>query len=177
MTTPRRLRPAPTSASPARGRRTASAGAADLRLALALTDSLQTVIRAGDGKVASLAALVCGAVALVSDRAPEAPAIGLALVAATVLCAGGAARHLLAAVTPRLTGGATDAAAGFLPYDIVSRALTDAHGDRSREQAWSHAAVLVAIAVRKHTAIRRSLPWVAAEMIAATGALAATLLS
>ncbi|WP_305784135.1 hypothetical protein [Symbioplanes lichenis] len=158
MTTPRRLRP----------RRPAPRQDLDLQLALALSASLQSAIRLGDAKVVSLATVVCGAVAFVSDRSAAPGGLPFWGMLAMLVCASGAAWHLLAAIVPRF--GAPAKAGRLLAHDLIA-AGGEAGSHRALENARLHAEVLAAIASRKHAEIRRSLPWVVGVLVAGTAAL------
>ncbi|MFI5932346.1 hypothetical protein [Actinoplanes sp. NPDC051494] len=163
MTTPRRIR----------HRSLNAADDTDLRVALATADSLQSTIRAADAKIASLATVASGAVVLIGDRIAPGPAVPVAyacLVATAIGSAVVVAWCLILAIRPR-----TPRPVGtnrFALASIVAAGDRPAPGGarRVRAEAEQHVSILAGIAMRKHELIRRSLPWVAAEL-AATAAL------
>jgi hypothetical protein len=164
-----------------RGRRSGRPAGPDLYAALATAESLQATIRLGDGKIASLSALVFGVAGLTLDRSMPSDTgltgglggtVSAGLVLAIVGSAGVAAWHLMLAIRPQVRGPAGRNRFGY-PSIVKSGCLpTSADHRRQRNEAWQHVAILADIAMKKHVRIRRCLPWVAVEISA--GALLLT---
>lgn len=133
----------------------------DLRLALHAAASLQATIRHADTKAQILLGLHGGTAVAVLQQAPALVSLeprALVVVAGVLAAAwlSGVAIsgwHLLATLTPRLTG-----AHGVNRFAFPSqRPATDDIGDQ-RDEAWDLVSALALIALAKHARVRRSLP-------------------
>jgi hypothetical protein len=132
----------------------------DLQLALHTATSLQSTIRHADAKAQLLLGFQAGLAMIVAEEGsgfsarhevllPVAMLLAIAWFAG--LTVGG--RHLVKVVAPRLTG--TQPANRFaFP---TTRPTTETIQDQ-RNEAWDQVAALSAIAVAKHSLVRRSLP-------------------
>jgi hypothetical protein len=133
----------------------------DLQLALHAATSLQSTIRHADAKAQLLLGSQGGLATIVVENGSAFSSAGhraLIPVAALVTIAwlGGLAvggGHLLAVIAPRLTGAHETNRFAF----PTRRPVTESIGDQ-RNEAWDQVAALAAIAVAKHSLIRRSLP-------------------
>ena len=133
----------------------------DLQLALHAAASLQSTIRHADTKAQLLLGFQGGLTTIVVEKgsafgsAGHRPLLPVALLLMIAwlggLAVGG--RHLLAAIAPRLTG-AHDTNRFAFP---TTRPMTESIRDQ-RNDAWDQVAALAAIAVAKHSHVRRSLP-------------------
>ena len=153
----------------------------DLHLAVTVGESAQTSIQHADTKAAILLGGHVSAAAFVLSETGPVSVVALAGVAATVLAVGltaltvvgtlGAGWHLGSCLAPRLRGPAGDnrfalpnlAASGALPAGVPV--------DQQRDEAWAVAVTLAQIAMRKHLAIRASLPWITVSLIASVALL------
>ena len=145
----------------------------DLRLALHTAASLQATIRHADAKArlllgaqGGLAAVVLQQMSTLADRDHPALLTAVGILATAWICGLSVSGwHLLAAMIPRLTG-ARGANRFAFP---VARPTTESLRDH-RDEAWDLASVLAAIAVAKHSRVRRALPALVVASVAA-GAL------
>jgi hypothetical protein len=139
--------------------------AEDLQVAVTTMGSFQTSIQHADAKATILLTVEIGLLAIsANDRAP----VGhtglfqriLLVVCAVCAVAGltGSLWHLGSCVWPRLGGSAETNRFGFavFPQNAVARASAEAQ----RDEAWRFARELAAIALAKHRAVRRSMPWI-----------------
>jgi hypothetical protein len=132
----------------------------DLQLALHAATALQSTIRQADAKAHLLLGSQGGLAMIVVEKGSAFGSAGhrtLLPIAVLVAVAwlGGlvvGSRHLLAVITPRLTGAHEPNRFAF----PTTRPMTESIQDQ-RNEAWDQVAALAAIAVAKHSLVRRSL--------------------
>lgn len=144
----------------------------DLHLALATCASVQSSIQHADAKATVLLTLSAGVAALAANDLLAARAIiphtvwlaafGVAVCAALI----GTLWHLGRCLRPRLRGPA-----GYNRFALVCLARQPvpppaASAADTRDEAWRHAIALASIAVRKHSAVRSSMAWLALAVAA-----------
>jgi hypothetical protein len=149
----------------------------DLQSALHTAVSLQETIRHADTKAQALLGLQGGMAVMVLQQAPALagagcrPLLAVAGVVAVVWISGLAVSgwHLLAAMIPRLAGPHHANRFAFPAARPAEESLR-----AQRDEAWDTVAVLSAIAVAKHTRVRRALPTLVVATVAAGALLALT---
>jgi hypothetical protein len=151
----------------------------DLRLALHAATSLQTTIRHADTKAQILLGLQGGMAVAVQQQAQTLGDIG----ATALLAVAGAVSiawlaglalscwHLLAAMSPRLTGTHRVNRFAFPATRPTTVDIRD-----QRDEAWEVVSALAEIALAKHSRVRRSLPALLVASVSAGALLALTVI-